>query len=139
MGKESSLWQTFKRHYDRGGHWVRIENSCELGTPDVNGRVAWCVDWWIELKYSKAWPKRPRTVVRLEHFTREQKQWLVDRGKVGGCCGVLWQVGSEYLFFDWRAAPYLGTLTRAELYECALWHGKSLGEEVFRGFLERGI
>jgi hypothetical protein len=118
---------------------VRIENSCELGTPDVNGRVAWCVDWWIELKYSKAWPKRPRTVVRLEHFTREQKQWLVDRGKVGGCCGVLWQVGSEYLFFDWRAAPYLGTLTRAELYECALWHGKSLGEEVFRGFLERGI
>jgi len=140
MGKESSsLWQTFKRNYGKDGHWVRVENSAGIGTPDVNGRVAGGVDWWIELKHSHAWPKRPGTAVRLDHFTVEQKQWLVDRGNAGGNAGVLWQVGREYLFFDWRAAPYLGTVTRPELLRLALWYGTSLREDVFRGFLERGV
>ncbi len=139
MGKESSLWQTFKKHHGPGGHWVRIENECEKGTPDVNGRVAGGVDWWVELKYSPAWPKRAATPVRVKHFTFEQRSWLVLRGKNGGMCGVLWQIEREYLFFDWRAAPYLGELYRAELYQLAIWRGLSLSDAALRLLLKRGV
>lgn len=134
MSGETVLWGQFKKVFGPTGHWVRVENTLGLGTPDVNGRSCGNgPDIWLELKYRKTWPKRARTLVRLKHFTVQQKQWLVNRGKVGGCCGVLWQVDRDYLLFGWWDAPYLGTLNKAELLDKALWRGQHLSVLLKRG------
>lgn len=134
MARESALWKAFKKAFEPSGHWVRVENALGLGTPDVNGREDGDgPDTWLELKQNKAWPKRATTIVRLRHFTREQKQWLVDRGVAGGNCGVLWQVEKDYLLFGWWDAPYLGHLTKEQMFHSALWSGKNLSTLLQRG------
>ena len=49
---------------------VAVENPVHPGTPDVN-----CILGWIELKWLRAWPVRADTVVKIEHFTRQQRVW----------------------------------------------------------------
>jgi len=94
---------------------ISVENSCGPGTPDVN-----YVDGWLELKWARTWPKKPETPLRLEHFTRQQRLWLIRRWKAGGRAFVLLKVGVEWLLFDApTAADKLGRSTRAELYEVA--------------------
>jgi len=136
---ESGLWEKFKGAVGKRGHWFRVENSCGIGTPDVSGLVAGGPTWWLELKYRRRWPVRTDTVVKLDHFTDAQKAWLVRHGKAGGSCGVLLEVAGEYLLFDWRGCVYTGTVPRAVLYELALWRGRSLGDPLFIGFLQRGV
>lgn len=127
MGSETALWKRFKTIFGPTGHWVRVENSVGAGVPDVNGRVNGTgPDIWLELKYCKAWPKRPTTRVRLRHFTKDQRRWLVKRGAAGGSCGILWQINRDYLLFGWWEAPYLGELTKGELFGRVIWRGNSL-------------
>jgi hypothetical protein len=100
---------------------IAVENLVYKGTPDVN-----YVEGWIELKWLRAWPKRPTTKVRLDHpLTQEQRVWLTKRWRAGGNCYVLLQVGREYLLFTGQdAACSLGDSTREELetYAIMVWH-----------------
>lgn len=125
MGSESALNTACRRAWPNSGHYVRIENSLGAGTPDV-----WLshglVHGWVELKYSKAWPKRPNTIVRLEHFTVGQQEWLIKEGLAGGAAAVLWQVGSEYLIIPWWFVGSVGEVSRARLY------GLCVGERTNR-------
>ncbi len=130
---------------------MRIENSTELGTPDVNLRMpdvqersalgskglmraGW--DGWIELKVQVA-PKRNSTIFRCEHFTYEQRQWLVSRCRTGGNAFLLLQVeqsGKESLpgsgrYFWIRgdiAAVWVGQCTLAALLAKCDWAGGDL-------------
>lgn len=78
---------------------VRVENPIHPGTPDVNladGR-------WIELKSVPSWPKRVDRVLRIRHFTPQQRVWLYRRWKYApGTTFLLLEVRSiqQYLVFD---------------------------------------
>ena len=51
-----------------------VENPAYPGTPDIQ-----YIGGWIECKYLEDWPKRERTTVRIDHFTQQQRVWLLRR------------------------------------------------------------
>lgn len=68
------------------------------GFPDV------CyADGLIELKWLPRWPVRGG-VVKLDHFTNEQRILMRKRAKVGGQIWGLLLVGDEVLLFDGHTA-----------------------------------
>jgi len=96
-------------------HGIAVENPCLPGTADVN-----YVEGWIELKWLRAWPKRPETVVHIEHYTQEQRLWSVARRLAGGTSWLLLQCKREWLLFDSGvAAKHLNAVPRSDLYELA--------------------
>lgn len=105
---------------------VRVENPAGPGTPDVNwgGECRFTniqAEGWIELKWVRRWPTMHDTIVRLDHFTPQQRAWLLRRSARGGRVHVLLKVGQAWLLFDGAtAARVLGKSTRAELMETAL-------------------
>ena len=77
---------------------VRVENPIHPGTPDVN-----LVGRWIELKCIPAWPVRDTTVVRIPHYTPQQRVWLYRRWLAApGSTLLLLEVRSvrQWLVFD---------------------------------------
>lgn len=125
MASEDALWRCLHRKLSGPGrHLVRIENEVGCGDPDVN----YCLhgsEGWIELKHLRRWPVRASTVVRLPHFTQQQRGWLRARSEAGGRVFLLLQVEREYLLFDGRRAQAVGYLVREQLYEacCGRWRG----------------
>lgn len=88
-----------------------VENPCRPGTPDVN-----YVEGWIELKWLEKWPVREATIVRIEHFTPQQRVFLMRRWRKGGNVYLLLQVKDEWLLFDGDvAAEWVGTVDRSTL------------------------
>ena len=126
MGSEAGLRSTLKKKIGDKCHYVRVENTCETGTPDVN--LAWkdgC-SCWIELKYLADFPKKPTTNVKLECYTHDQMVWLMTRWSVKqGGSWLFCQVGGEYFLFTGRNAGklYYGVTTN-EFKELAYWRSK---------------
>lgn len=120
---EHALWHLMRdKLKDQGGHWHRVENLLDRGTPDVDW-ACWGSEGWIELKELAEWPKRPSTIVRVPHFSDDQKCWLMDRGNAGGRVHLLLRVAKPrtYLLLDWwGAVTCLGKTTREELEHVAL-------------------
>lgn len=137
--KESNLWSTIKRNLPNV-HWQRIESTTGVGIPDINGCYNGC-DFWIEIKYLDAFPKRPATPVRINHFTAEQKLWLKRRGEVGGRVLLFVQVGREYFLFDWEEALCVCSYTQAEWREhCrASWQGRCNWRQWLRIVTRTGV
>lgn len=104
---------------------ISVENPAYPGTPDIN-----YVNGWIELKQKAKWPSRARTIVRIEHFTQQQRVWLRRRSMLGGRCHVLLKVGQDWLLIEGGvAAKRLGYTTKNELIRMA--------EKVWLGGLNR--
>ncbi len=96
---------------------VRIESHLTAsGIPDVNYSQG-----WIELKYAERWPPR-QGPLRVDHFTPEQRGWLVQRRQAGGLAFLLLKVGRyEWLLFDGLvAAALVGEATRERLYTACI-------------------
>lgn len=114
-----------------------VENPACPGTPDIQ-----FIDGWIECKYLEDWPKREETTVRIEHFTPQQRVWLLRRSiacsKRQTERGLGWFVlyvakTREHLLFEGEdAARYVAKdgMDREELYELALIVTKDLNEIV---------
>jgi hypothetical protein len=97
---------------------IAVENPAQPGTPDVN-----YVEGWIELKKLHKWPKDGEGVVRVDHFTPQQRNWHLLRKRRGGRTHVLLQVADDWLLFDGGvAAMHLGRVSRRELERLALKH-----------------
>lgn len=94
---------------------VCVENAARYGTPDVN-----YVEGWLELKVLARWP---RGVVKVPHFTPQQRVWLKRRVRLGGSAHVLILVDKDWLLFDgsW-AADKLGHVTKMEMFDNAVFH-----------------
>lgn len=60
----------------RALHAVSVEAGGAPGIPDVNHARG-----WIELKQINAWPVRPEGVVRCEHFSQQQRIWIMERAR----------------------------------------------------------
>jgi len=71
---------------------VRVENPIHPGTPDVN----LCDGKWIELKSAAGFPARDSHLLRIPHFTPQQRVFLYRRWKFAP--------GSTYLLLEVRAA-----------------------------------
>lgn len=98
---------------------VSIENPVHPGTPDVN-----YTEGWLELKWARRWPKNASTPLRMDHFTPQQKIWLQRRARKGGTAFLLLNVEQDWLLLTPNdASELLGSATRRELYEVAVWRG----------------
>lgn len=116
-------------------HPVAVENPACPGTPDVN-----YVEGWIELKHVPNWPKRGG-ILKIKHFTPQQRIWLMQRVARGGRVHLLLQVGQDWLLFSaMNAVKYLNNTTKGELIAKAqkVWHKglleKELIEELFNDY-----
>lgn len=90
---------------------VAVENPVYPGTPDVN-----YLHGWIELKWMRRWPSGRETPVRIDHFTPQQRSWLLRRARRGGKVHVLLQVKREWLLMEGEwAARFLGHVPRVQL------------------------
>ena len=79
------------------------EDALNSGIPDLS-YAGGAVNGWIELKWLEAWPKREDTIAKIAHYTKEQKHFLLSRGRAGGRCWLLLRVGNEHLLFDHERA-----------------------------------
>ena len=115
------------RNYIRKGLHVRgvltthHEDMLITGLPDLSYSHSG-VHGWIELKWLEHWPHRATTPVRLSRYTKEQKHFLLSRGRVGGRCWLLLRVGTEHLLFDHERAQHVDTMPRAWLEANATLH-----------------
>lgn len=109
------------------------EDALNSGIPDLSysGNGA---HGWIELKWLEAWPKRAATIVRIPHYTKEQKHFLLSRGRAGGRCWLLLRVGREHLLFDHESAQAFGTIDVGYILHSAkeYWPGKIDFEHLTR-------
>ena len=94
-----------------------IENLLKAGIPDVN-----LVTGWVELKWLREWPARATTIVRLDHYTDTQRQWLLTRWQAGGGAWLVLRCRQEWFCWTAPAAQRVGFLTRTELEMCATHH-----------------
>lgn len=110
---------------------IRVENSVLAGTPDVN-----FIGGWMELKWSKEWPKREDSIVPLDHFTPQQRVFALRRWRAGGVSLVMWTVGGVWMLFDGQtAAKILGKVPRVDLEAQALRVWKPLDDEALVSYL----
>lgn len=94
--------KTFRAYMAKGlkpyGHIVQIENEILVGQPDTN----YCVEGSegnIELKYISEWPKRRGNIVRIHHYTKEQRMWIFKRAMALGSVFLFVKVVNEYFLF----------------------------------------
>jgi len=111
---------------------IPVENPAQPGTPDVN-----YAEGWVELKKLAAWPRDGEAVVRVEHFTPQQRNWLRLRRMRGGRAFLLLQVKDEWLLFHGEiAAEHLGRVDRQMLERLAARHWRNgLRADELRGML----
>ena len=133
MGSEASLWKTLRKNMYRRWEATRVENPAAPGTPDVYytlirdeiPRSKWLgypkMMGWLELKYLHKWPKKESTVITIEHFTPQQKNFIRTHGKAGANIKLLLQVKKDYLLFDWKSSLLIGKLTQEQMRdECII-------------------
>lgn len=117
---ESNLWAKLRTNMV-GTYWseaTRHEDKLSRGIADVSfcqeGRHG-----WMELKWVADWPARDSTIIRIPHYSTEQKAFLDIKGKAGGNTWLFLQIGSDHLLFDFQAAQTVGDVPKAELIDLA--------------------
>lgn len=96
---------------------IAVENPALPGTPDVN-----YVEGWIELKSWERWPVGEDTILRMDHWTPQQRVRHIRRARAGGRTLVLLEIvqSKDYLLLDGDvAARIMGRATRAQLEAAA--------------------
>lgn len=79
---------------------------------------------WMELKKVSMLPVRPSTIVRIKHYTPEQRSFLLEKGRAG-MTFLLLQLERDYLLFDHIRAQAVGTLNTEDTYAAANWVSKN--------------
>lgn len=125
MGSESSLWNTVRKNMK--GRWEaeRVENPASPGTLDVYYTMNSGIMGWVELKHVHTWPKRDSTIIRVKHFSPQQKSFLRRHGRVGGNVKVLIQIEKDYFLFPWKSALRIGEMVKEEFFENCQAHWKN--------------
>lgn len=108
-----------------GKSWILLKIETRIGSsyPGVADCAYSCSGrhGWIEFKYQAEWPKRSATIVRLKHFTKDQKRFLYNHGKHGkGGCFLFLQVADDVLIFDYKNIHKIGKLNKEDLVDLAV-------------------
>lgn len=108
------MWVRLRRAL-KGLDPVRVENRCEVGTPDVN-----YTNGWIELKFHRKPPKRGGILILDHDMTTEQRVWAIRRDRAGGKVFLILKVSNIWILLKGIvAAEYLGKVSLEELKERA--------------------
>lgn len=112
---EAQMWARLRPIWQGWGlDPVRIECPGDKGVPDVNTVVG-----WVELKFLLKWPHYCKSIVRLDHYTPEQRAWGMRRWlKRPGSCWLLLHIreGDQWLLFNALiAAQVVGRVNREAL------------------------
>lgn len=110
---ESDLWSRVKAGI--GGRWEaeRIETRGAEGIPDVAWSARQC-HGWVELKHVDKDPG-PGKILKIRHYTPEQRNWILRHGRAGGRVFMLLRVGTEILLLNHMSAQEVGFRTLDEL------------------------
>lgn len=131
---ESNLWSYLR--VGMGPLWEaqRHEDKLTSGIPDVSYSITH--HGWIELKYLPDKPKRDNSILKIDHYTPEQRNWLTLHGARGGLCFLMLQVDKTYMIFDWTKAQRIATLPYADHVAMAMgvWE-KSINWRHLRSIL----
>lgn len=84
------------------------------GMPDVNH-----IYGWAELKWLRSYPKRETTPVRIDHYTDDQRSWLLRRYRAGGGAWLVLKVRTDWYIFNAVQAQKVGFLTKKQMQETA--------------------
>lgn len=120
MSAEGNLWARLRTNMV-GKYWyeaTRHEDKFAKGIADVSFCQAGAAGW-MELKHVSQWPARERTLVRIPHYSDEQKEFLEKKGKGMGNTWLFIQVESDFLLYDHKAAQFLPDRTKTEMVELA--------------------
>lgn len=109
----------------RGMDICNHEDGVNLGVPDQSYGVDG-VEGWVELKHEDKWPVRADTIARMKRYTDAQRFWILNRGKAGGRCFLLLQVGTDWLLFGHMGAQLVGKVDRATLESICLMKWESI-------------
>lgn len=114
MKSESLQWKKLRPHLVAAKlDPVRVENPIHPGTPDVN-----LVCGWVELKSMPSWPVRAKSLLKISHFTAQQRVWLYRRWRFApGSTYLLLEIreDKQWLLFDGDvAAKIVGDATAAQ-------------------------
>jgi hypothetical protein len=93
---EQKFWDLIKKHLP--GEVSRIENSADVGTPDVSGAYNG-KDYWIELKICNN-KEKIRDVTSLHR--NEQLIWHLKRGKQGSIILVMVRYPKFIMIYRWK-------------------------------------
>lgn len=98
----------------------RLEVTSGVGVPDCMYAMEELPGaGFIEVKRLKEWPKRESTIVRLKHFSHEQKSWMALYGPFIKRVFLLIQISRTYLLFPWTAVKRIGEMNRTDLMRLA--------------------
>jgi hypothetical protein len=136
---EANLWTTIRTKMlpDYWSEATRHEDAYQKGIADVSfvqlGRHG-----WMELKWVARYPVRESTVVRIPHYTDEQRAFLRAKGSAGGMTFLFMKIERDYLLFDHLNAPDVGMVTASELRALAscVMSGKFDPEKLFKAIEE---
>lgn len=138
---EAGLWSTMRQQMGANKYWkeaTRHEDSISKGIADVSYVSNGGHHGWIELKKVSQWPARDSTILRIDHYTDDQRIWLKQKGRAGGFTWLFLQVARDYLLFDHVGCQELGLLNRSSLEERArhVWL-KKMDWEMLGWYLNR--
>ncbi len=114
---ESNLWNRLRTNMI-GKYWseaTRHEDKLQKGIADIS----FCQNGfggWMELKWVSDWPVRPHTKVKIPHYSLDQKEFLMKKGKAMGNTWLFIQVGSDFILFDHQGAQHVGDIMKEEMY-----------------------
>jgi hypothetical protein len=132
---EGGLWSTMRQQMGANKCWreaTRHEDALQKGIADVSYISMLGQHGWIELKQVNEWPKRESTILRIDHYSDDQRMWLKRKGKSGAFTWLFLKVHRDYMLFDWLQAQYVGKLPKDPLKRaaCGLWEGRMDWEEL---------
>lgn len=119
------------------GRTLRVENMVGPGTPDVYLRLSrpTRMSAWVESKALRAFPRRPQTPVRCDHYTAVQRSWHRAWRRQGEAVMVFLRVARTYYLFDADIArQHLGMVPKEVLDAVAMrvWKGRVDWDEWVR-------
>lgn len=114
------MWSSLRRYANKlKGVWMRKTTPTgghDQGLPDVIYSVDGTMGL-LELKYHKAWPKRPTTKIKTK-LKPTQRATLAALHAAGANAHVLMGIGDEWWLMDW---PIPTHLSQRELQEEPNW------------------
>ena len=130
---EQKLYDWLVRKIGHRAMLERVENRVKKDTPDLYLSIKAQpvtddrpLSGWIELKVLDAFPAKPKTTVKLPHWTTGQRYWAIRHRACGGNTWLVVQVGDEVFVFaphelaanDWTQSEWRSFGVRLDRRGC---------------------